>query len=228
MLADLLPPDVVVAERFDDVPETELFPDERAVVARAVERRRREFATVRACAREALGRLGFDPTPILPGLRGAPVWPAGVVGSMTHCDGYRACAVGLRVRVIATGVDAEPHAPLPAGVLAAVALPEERTALAALAATRPDVHWDRLLFSAKESVYKTWYPLTGRPLDFDQAQLRFHPGTGTFDARLLVGGPGLARAGLGGFTGRWSVRDGLVLTAIAVAATEGRPVGARV
>jgi 4'-phosphopantetheinyl transferase EntD len=50
--------------------------------------------------------------------------------------------------------------PLPAGVLGAIALPEEQAWVARLLAVRPDTHWDRLLFSAKESVYKAWFPMT--------------------------------------------------------------------
>ena len=71
------------------------------------------------------------------------------------------------------------------------------------------VHWDRLLFCAKESVYKAWFPLTRQWLGFQQAEITIMD-NGIFGARLLVPGPSLT-----GFTGRWLVRDGLVLTAIA-------------
>jgi 4'-phosphopantetheinyl transferase EntD len=90
-----------------------------------------------------------------------------------------------------------------------VSLPAERDALTALAAAHPGVCWDRLLFCAKESVYKAWFPLTRQWLGFQQAEITIM-GNGAFEARLLVPGPSLT-----GFTGRWLVRDGLVLTAIA-------------
>lgn len=74
-----------------------------------------------------------------------------------------------------------------------------------------------MLFSAKESVYKAWYPLTGRWLDFTDAALAFDPVSGTFTARLLVPPPVLEGHGpLTEFHGRWAARDGLVVTAIAV------------
>ena len=116
------------------------------------------------------------------------------------------------------GVDAELDAPLPAGLLADIALPEERRRLAALTREAPAVNWDRLLFSAKESVYKAWFPLAGRWLGFEDASLELDPRGATFSARLLVPGPRLGGRELTGFSGRWSIADGLSFTAIAVAA----------
>jgi 4'-phosphopantetheinyl transferase EntD len=78
------------------------------------------------------------------------------------------------------------------------------------------VHWDRLLFSAKESVYKAWFPLANRWLGFEDAVLAIDPCRRSFEARLLVPGPALAGGRLTMFSGRWLVRDGLVLTAIGV------------
>ena len=216
MLAEILPPEVMAAEAFGDLPDAVLFPAEEAVIARAVDKRRREFTTARACARAALARLGLPPAAILPGAAGAPQWPPGVVGSMTHCAGYRGSAVAWARDVLALGLDAEPDAPLPEGVLGTVAVAEERAALRALAQAAPAPCWDRLLFSAKESVYKAWFPLTGRWLGFEDAVITFDAAGGTFAARLLVPGPRLDGRLLTGFTGRWLARDGLVLTAIAV------------
>jgi 4'-phosphopantetheinyl transferase EntD len=87
-----------------------------------------------------------------------------------------------------------------------------------------DLHWDRLLFSAKESVYKAWFPLTGRWLGFEDAHLTFDPDDGTFSARILIDGATTDGPPLTGFTGRYLVRDGYVLTAIAVPlVTSGSP-----
>lgn len=215
LLGRLLPDGVAAAESFEDPPEVFLFPEEQAAIAKAVDKRRREFATVRHCARRALTALGRTAVPLLPGLRGAPGWPQDVVGSMTHCDGYRAAAVAPRVRVASLGIDAEPHGPLPDGVLNAVTLPAERGHLAELAGHDPSVHWDRLLFSAKESVYKTWFPLTGAWLGFEDAELRFAPDTGTFRARILREGRDHEGHRLHTFHGRWQAARGLVVTAIA-------------
>ncbi len=218
MIEEILPASAASAESFDDPAGVRLYPEEEAVVAAAVDKRRREFATGRHCARRAMAALGLPPTPILPGERGAPRWPSGVVGSITHCEGYRAAAVARAGDVRSIGLDAEPNGVLPDGVLDVVSTSAERTRLAALAEERPEVCWDRLLFSAKESVYKAWFPLTGRWLDFEEAVVDPDARAGTFAVRLCVPGPLVDGRRLTGLTGRWLVRRGLVLTAIAVMA----------
>lgn len=214
MLARILPAPVVVIEAFEDDPDAKLFPEEEAVIAAAVAKRRLEFTTVRACARAALARLGERPAPILPGSHGAPVWPDGIAGSLTHCDGYRAAALARTSDVTTIGLDAEPAGPLPDGVLDLVASPAERAHLAALAARAPGTHWDRLLFSAKESVYKAWYPLARRWLGFEDAELTIDHNGGTFSARILVPGPVVDGVPLTSFDGRWAADGSLILTAI--------------
>src|SRR5689334_20163604 len=105
MLAGLLPSAVISAEVFGDgCDDGALLPEEAALIAGASEKRRREFTGVRVCARLALARGGLDPAPILPGPAGAPGWPQGVVGSMTHCDGYRAAAIGRSEEFAAIGI----------------------------------------------------------------------------------------------------------------------------
>ena len=88
---------------------------------------------MRYCARQALGELGVPPVPILKGDKGEPCWPDGIVGSLTHCEGYRGAAVGRRDEVRSVGIDAEPHDVLPKGVLEAITLPDERIELQAIA-----------------------------------------------------------------------------------------------
>ncbi|GLY88668.1 4'-phosphopantetheinyl transferase [Actinoallomurus iriomotensis] len=218
MIERILPPQVASADAFDDRGAVVLFPEEEAAVARAVDKRRREFTTARGCARRALAVLGLPPAPIVPGERGAPGWPAGVVGSMTHCDGYRASAVAWEKEVRTVGLDAEPNGPLPDGVLEAVTGPAERAWIERRDGDGSGVCWDRLLFSAKESVYKAWFPLTRRWLGFEEAVVTPDPDAGTFTARLCVPGPVVDGRALTGFTGRWIVDRGLVVTAIAVPA----------
>jgi 4'-phosphopantetheinyl transferase EntD len=223
VIEELLPASVAAVEAFDDCVPGALFPEEEAVIAAAVDKRRREFTTVRLCARAALARIGVAPVPLLPGHRGAPGWPAGVVGSMTHCAGYRAAVVARAGELAAVGVDAEPNETLPDGVLPLVASDVE------VAGLPPDgpVHWGRLLFSAKEAVYKAWYPLTGRWLDFAEASVTIDQNDGTFVARFLVPGPVVGGTRLDRFTGRWLARNGLVVAAVTVAAVTVAPAGRR-
>ncbi|MGW7369912.1 4'-phosphopantetheinyl transferase family protein [Streptomyces sp. NPDC054841] len=215
MLRRLLPSGVAVVESFWDPPDVELYPEEAALIRKSVEKRRKEFTTVRYCARRALTELGQSPGPVLPDRHGAPLWPAAVIGSLTHCDGYRAAALAHGNQSMMLGIDAEPHGPLPSGVLEAIALPAERAWIGSAPA---GTHWDRLLFSAKESVYKAWYPRTGERLSFEDAELHFDTLAGTFTAHLRArpaagtsGQPLLPRQ----LTGRWLVERGLVVTAVA-------------
>ncbi|HEY1484751.1 MAG TPA: 4'-phosphopantetheinyl transferase superfamily protein [Micromonosporaceae bacterium] len=210
ILGAILPAYVECAEAFTDVPEDRVFPTERDAVANAIPRRRAEFATGRACARAALHQLGIPAVAIGRGPAGAPMWPAGVVGTITHCDGYRAAAVARADDVRTLGCDAETHEPLPDGVTDLIAFGPERERIDTLTASHPEVHWDRLVFSAKESVYKAWYPLTGRWLGHEEAAVTAST-DGSFEAALLIPGPGIS-----GFSGRWFVRQGLIVTAICV------------
>jgi hypothetical protein len=113
---------------------------------------------------------------------------------------------------------AKPHHHLPSGVLSSVSLPQEREQLVALSLADRSVCWDRLLFSCKESVFKAWYPLTHRELDFEEASIVIEPTGHIFSARLLPAGPLVHGRRLQRLDGRWIVHDGLVLTAIAVLA----------
>lgn len=214
MIEVILPATVVGAESVGDPPDVPAHPAEELLLASATARRRAEFTAARACGRNALAQLGFPAQPILRDSGGAPRWPAGVHGSITHCARYRAAAAGLAAVVRSVGIDAEPHLPLRPGLLEMISTPRERTLLHESARARPEVHWDRLLFSAKESVYKAWFPLTGRWLDFDEAELSFEPDTGTFSASLRVPAPELARPVL---TGRWMAANGFALTTVVVA-----------
>jgi enterobactin synthetase component D / holo-[acyl-carrier protein] synthase len=210
MIERLLPPQISAVAMREDDPHAELFPEGLALVSQAAAARRAEFATARHCARLAMRRLAVLDAPILRGPKREPLWPAGIVGSITHCAGYRAAAVALAVDFLAIGIDAEPHATLPEGVEARVTVAAEQNWMAR---APTGVHWGRLIFSAKESVYKAWFPLAQCWLGFDEASITIDPAAGAFQARLLIDPP----AGVPTeFCGRYLIEDGLVLTTIAV------------
>lgn len=207
--------DLASAELYTDPPGLAALPEEEPLIARSVAKRRNEFITARHCARIAMSELGVPPVPILKGDKGEPCWPDGVVGSLTHCAGYRGAVVARSTAVRSVGVDAEPHDVLPDGVLDAITLPEERHEIAAL----PEgLHWDRILFCAKEATYKAWYPLTKRWLGFEDAHIVFDVDadgkTGDFLSKILIDGAALSGPPLTALAGRWSVDQDLVLTAI--------------
>ena len=214
-MIETLVPASACAEMFFDVPESTMFSIEAATVANAVAERRREFGTVRYCARRALRQIGVRAVPVLPDADGVPQWPAGVVGSLTHCAGYRAAAVARSSELRGVGIDAEPHAAMPPEALDLIRRDEERAQQLALEDTDPSLHWDRILFCAKEAVYKAWFPLTRRWLDFGDVSTTLRP-DGTFWTRLCVRGSRVAGLDLDVFGGRWMVGRGLVLAATSV------------
>ena len=216
MIEQLLPPGVAVVEAFEDVSLEPVFPGEEDLITSAVEGRRREFITARRCAREALAKLGRAPAPIRFGPKREPQWPAGVVGSITHTVGFRAAAVAPISVLASIGIDAEQNQSLPDGVEQLVTVPGEPEMLAALTRSFAAPQWGRLLFSAKEAVYKAWYPLTGRWLGFEDARVTIDP-AGMFAAKLLIdgtridGGPPLTK-----LQGRFLLARGLITTAATV------------
>ncbi|MBL8624689.1 MAG: 4'-phosphopantetheinyl transferase superfamily protein [Myxococcales bacterium] len=208
-LRALLPASCAVVEHAGRWPDAPLHPDEARALGPVAEARRAEFAAGRGCARAALAALGRPAAPIGRGDDRAPRWPAGVVGSITHCAGYVAAAVAATATARSLGIDAEPDQPLPADVLATVASATERRWLAA--APPGPVCWDRLLFSAKESVYKAWRPLAGTWLGFEDVELTIDPATASFAAAIAAPGP-FRRV-----VGRFAVTATHVLTAVHVA-----------
>jgi 4'-phosphopantetheinyl transferase EntD len=94
---------------------------------------------------------------------------------------------------------------LPDGLLAEVASAAERAWLTELAAASPGVPWDRVLFCAKEAVYKAWYSRTGQ-----------RPGLRSMTVQVAAAGTFAAALPAASLTGRWLVRDGLIVTAVTV------------
>lgn len=133
--------------------EDALLMEEAAAFAGSVVKVRRASGAARIVARQLLQQFGHPPCALPKGAAGAPVWPAGIIGSMAHDSRIAVAAVGMRADVGALGVDIEPAEPLPSELLDLVATPQEQLKLA------HDAYRGRLLFVAKEAVYKAVYPL---------------------------------------------------------------------
>lgn len=187
----------------------ELYSEEQQLVAHAVDRRKSDFGDTRWCAHQAMRDFAED-QPILRGERGMPQFPEEVTGSLTHTEGFRAALVGRSSRWRSLGIDAEPATELPEGVFNAIARPEEQRRLRRLARTQGIEHLDKVLFSAKESTYKVWFPLTRRFLDFDEADIDIRP-DGTFTSYLLV-----RPVPVPFIVGTWTIRNGYVVTVAGV------------
>jgi 4'-phosphopantetheinyl transferase EntD len=151
VLRALFPANVEVEGGRAEEVEGRLFPEEEALIARAVEKRRREFRAGRVLARRALSRLGVSEAPILAKER-RPLWPAGIVGSISHAGGCCAVAVARRGGLVGIGLDVEIADAVTEPIFARISTPEERTWLLGRSEPR---RWATLVFSAKEAFYKS-------------------------------------------------------------------------
>jgi 4'-phosphopantetheinyl transferase EntD len=209
----LLPDGAVAVEAHGDRWETALLPEERPLVARAVENRRREFAAGRNCARRALAQLGWPDFPVLSGANREPLWPPGVLGSITHCQGYCAAAVARLAEldgIRGLGIDAEVNAPLSDGVVDLVCTPRERRLLL----EAPGMSLPPLVFSAKESVYKAWFPIAGCWLGYQDAEIDFDIAAARFAVRLLPSAPPDGLSARVTLVGRFVATEAHVFTAV--------------
>jgi 4'-phosphopantetheinyl transferase EntD len=197
VLQGLFPDDVATAWGDPLEPSAPLYPEEEALVARAVEKRRREFAKGRECARRALERFGRGDVILLSGKDREPLWPPDVTGSITHTGGFCAAAVASRAGYRGLGIDAEPAEPLEPDVAERVCRGDDPGAWGVSSLDRSVV--PRLVFSVKEAVYKCQFPATGAFLGFEEVTVELGEGTfcavlRTFPAPLETGTP---------FVGRW-------------------------
>jgi len=140
--------------------ETALLEEEARSIPARVLGARRASGAARVLGRQLLARLGFTPCAIPKGASGAPVWPAGVVGSFAHDDAIAVAAVGRHRDISAVGIDVEPAEPLPADLWDLVVSPHEQASVANNACR------GRLIFAAKEAVYKAVAALDGILLDY--------------------------------------------------------------
>jgi 4'-phosphopantetheinyl transferase EntD len=161
-------PGIVISHRLISAgDEHALLPQEAPAFASSVDRVRRASGAARIVARQLLASLGYPECPIPRAPSGAPVWPAGVIGSLAHDSRVAIATVGLADEVAALGIDIEPAEILPPELLELVATPEERLKIG------EDPFRGRLLFVAKEAVYKAVYPLDRQFLDHHDVQINF-------------------------------------------------------
>jgi len=209
-LLELFGPGVIAEEAVPQLHDAELFPEERACLANAVEKRRAEFGTARVCARRALAQLGFPPQPLVPNKDRSPIWPEGVVGSITHTRGYCAVIVAQSSVHTSLGVDAEQDKALTPDLIEMICTPREREHL--------DDRDAVIFFAAKEAFYKCQYPLTQKYLGFQDVELDVDFERGTFAARIIKRDLGMEKpAWLSQLRGRFVREHGLVLCGMSLA-----------
>ena len=184
--------------------------DEAQAMANAVANRQREFALGRWCARRALVRLGVEARSIPMAANRAPIWPDGVVGSITHCARFVGAVAARAHDYRGIGFDAERADRLGVDLVRLICTPAEVEWTREHAAAGVD--WPTVVFSAKEALYKCISPAFGVMLDFLDVELEIDPARLEFEARLATSGDArrLSAADLGAVRGRIAFTNELV------------------
>ncbi|MER9138010.1 4'-phosphopantetheinyl transferase superfamily protein [Mesorhizobium sp. M0830] len=156
-----------------DGDEGHLLPEEARSMSVRQPAMRRASGAARWIAHELLTELGVNDVAVPRTPSGAPVWPDGITGSLAHDDDMAVAAVAPIGHISSLGIDVEPAQPLPDDVFALVAIPADRTD----AADRDLA--GRILFAAKEAVYKAVYPLDREVLGYEDIAVDLNSGQAT-------------------------------------------------
>jgi len=215
-LQSLFPPEIITVERLAEGDIDALSAGEAACLGQAGPKRAREFAAGRQCARAALHRLGVASWDLSVRPDRTPVWPDGIVGSISHTTGFCAVAVGRGRDCRSIGLDVEVDLRVTAELYPQFLTSAEQTWLSG----RPPDMADRLatlIFSAKEAFYKAQYPMTAEWLEFADIEIDLpaEPSNvgdiGVRSTRRLM----LESLIPGPWLGRYGRFDGLVATGVA-------------
>lgn len=155
-----------------------LLPYEEIAIEHAVDKRRMDYTAGRSAARRSMRALGLPPKPLLRAPTRDPLWPAGIVGTISHTD--KLC--------VAMTAPTQSHWALGADV-------EEERALAPCLADEVFSESDRVrgvadralpihIFSIKEAIFKAYFPTTKTFLEFGDVDIEFGPRTGSFRANI--------------------------------------------
>lgn len=173
----------------------------------AVDKRRREFSAGRAAAHQAMDLLGAPVQAIPVGENRAPVWPAGLVGSISHT---RSCAMAVVARqgaIRGLGIDVEEDKPLADDLWSAICSEREQDWL------RNQINpgqMAKVIFSAKEAAYKCQFSLSARYYGFDGMELEIDLASGGFSARFCADQPPFNCGDC--ISGRFAIGAGIIVT----------------
>ena len=181
---NLFPEEVACVQRLVDDAAPVGLREEEALIANASASRKNEFRSGRWCAHEALKSLRIKQAPILKSEERAPIWPEGIVGSITHTKDYCAAAVARKKDIQSIGLDVElkdrlkPH-------LWRLTLTEQEQDFIRGENFQDPISVATLYFSIKEAFYKFQYPQTHTWLGFLDAQVVLDFSTNKFNIQVI-------------------------------------------
>lgn len=186
MLDQLFPGDVYFQVAEPWMWETPVVAEEEALVAQAVDKRKREFRAGRNAARALFQRNDIQHPALLKGVQREPAWPAGWVGSISHTQGLCMVAIASARHYASIGLDAEQATPLNPEITELICSKDETAQLRDLRQRiGAGFALEKLIFSAKESIHKTYFPLNQHTLDFLDAHIELDWDSRSFRGTIL-------------------------------------------
>ena len=185
------------------------FPSESSAVSRANDRRRREFNAGRAAVRDAMQQFALSPKAVPNGPDRAPIWPDGLVGSISHSGAVCVAAVARSKDARSVGIDVEEDTALDPELVSSVCTLVERAWLSAQPKAQRGL-LAKLIFSAKECAYKCQYPISRTVFDFDTLEITPDLDTGQFEATFTKDVACFAQGSC--FHGRFIIESGVIVT----------------
>jgi 4'-phosphopantetheinyl transferase EntD len=160
--------------------------EETAISGQAVAKRRADFVTGRAAANRAMRQLGIEaPPPLRQGKLREPLWPEGIVGSITHSRPWTIAVAARRSAISAIGIDLESSARMKEEDISRQIGSESE--LAWMRGFGDPVRALTMIFSSKEAVFKAFIsPHCQRYFDFKDVQLVWLSERESFRGNLLV------------------------------------------
>ena len=196
---------------------------ERLAMRHAVPSRQIEFARGRHCLRQALQHIGITTAIIPVGEARQPVLPAGILGSISHCDDYVVAACTQQGNIIGLGIDVEKHQPLTPEIQKLILTSSEQQHIKHLSAAEQNIkqhatlllqtyYWEAVIFSIKESFYKALFAVHPFYVDFLQAEVQILDAQ-TFSIQPLIA---LAQIGQKSHVGRYAVDDRYIYSSLCI------------
>ena len=185
LIASLFPEEVMVIEANPEMIQGTLYTEEATLISNAMPKRRQEFIAGRICARRALAKFGIKNFPLLMGRDRMPVWPPGVVGSISHSDGYCGVAIAKQTEIESVGLDVECVRKLERDCWKQICTQQELSWINSLPINDQE-KFIFLIFSAKECLYKCQYIISKQWLNFYDVAISLKPDIGEFEAKFLV------------------------------------------
>lgn len=228
MLNEIIPQGVLWKVAEDWMWDTPVCDAEEALVSRAVEKRKREFRAGRNCAHALFSEAGIHCDALLKGKQREPAWPEGWVGSISHTNGLCAVAIAPKTLFLSIGLDVEQATPLGTDIQDLICSAGEQDQITRLLLTAGQIFasipLSKVIFSAKESIHKTYFPLNYHTLDFLDARVDLDKDDLSFSATIIKPEPSQIHP-LHTLNGRFCMKDGYVATFIALETTHTGPEG---